>query len=69
VRFGDKMKDFQKNIIIERTNLVLLIKEMTDFMKSKEFDKIKKVDKELMKDQVFYMNKYLKILNKRIKGF
>lgn len=63
------MKNFQKKAIIERNNLVLLIKEITNFIKSKEFNEISEIDKKLMKDQVFYMNKYLKILNKRIKGF
>lgn len=63
------MKNFQKKAIIERNNLVLLIKEITNFIKSKEFNEISEIDKKLMKDQVFYMNKYLKTLNKRIKGF
>lgn len=63
------MKEFQKNVINEATYIANKIKELVDFTNTYEFNNISDSDKILMKNQIFYMKEYFKILNERIKNF
>lgn len=63
------MKEFKKNVINERTYLSNKIKELVDFTNTYEFNNIDDSDKILMRNQIFYMKEYFKILNERIKNF
>lgn len=63
------MKSFQINAILEEKELHSKINELSGFINSKEFNDIDRLDKILMKIQLLYMNKYLRLLRKRIKGF
>jgi hypothetical protein len=63
------MEEYQKRVVIEKHGLDDKIERLAAFMGSEAFMKLNDIDKMLLERQLYFMNGYMDILNRRIERF
>lgn len=63
------MKEFIERLLKEHEELTLKIYKLTIFVGTEKFFKLSLIEQDMVKNQLFYMMKYEKILKRRIKFY
>ena len=64
------MKEYQKRVSKEKEELNSRVVKLQEFILSKEkFTKLSIIEQSLLKEQIYYMNAYLVVLEKRVSLF